>query len=772
MATFEYLISSHSNEITNTHYHSVALNDGTSLNEIAKNNIPPNAIVESIQIQFSGRISTGTTNFWCGFTNKDNAKPGEPIISDVLTTSSKPCSGNITSFSPTYPFNIMTPYTQIGMYASSGVIPKGYTCDYFKVVYTFSIPEFNNERDINFDNMFSFCSWATSSAKGEGTGSGTVSANLTGGVVTVKGHGDFYTTMEPHYTVPVEQGKEYVFRYDVTLNGSSQVGNHVQAFVFFVDNNGTFITDQATGWFFKHSYTGEHLYFVPPSGCTKVSFRFGVANSSVDVEATYSNIALYKTSLNTHEITNRQYRKAFENGSVVGILYKPERPGYVFQGWYTGENGTGQHIRKIDSAESRPILNGNTTVYSHWVKREYYDVNYDNLFSFSDWAYSLSGDSKGMSDNASYIGTITTNIPNGTVTVSGADPNGSGCYTAYGSFAPYHHIPVEPGQEYVFTYDHKVTSGSGGIQVLVFFCTDSQDFFPETGYWLEAKFDGTPVEFTAPAGCTNVCFRLGIGGISTVVFSNIGLYKKVDCNEETKKPICGDIRKNVAMGSTVGTLSTPSREGYAFQGWYTGENGAGAEIKSSDSFIKGVTAYSAWLKLHTVIFKDEDGETLKTETVADGSTVTAPYDPVKTDTAQWDYTFNGWYDANGNKWTSDTVITSDTVFTAQYTAVVQKYTIAASGENGTVTGGGTYEYGKTATLTATADKGYTFVKWSDGVETAIRTVTVTGGATYTAIFELLPPEIKSVQMIYLDKQISETNKVPCGEGFIISVELN
>lgn len=100
-------------------------------------------------------------------------------------------------------------------------------------------------------------------------------------------------------------------------------------------------------------------------------------------------------------------------------------------------------------------------------------------------------------------------------------------------------------------------------------------------------------------------------------------------------------------------------------------------------------------------------------------------------------------------------------------------TVVSSNEKtGTVTGGGTYECGESVTLTAVPNDGYRFKQWSDGVTSATRTVTVTGAATYTAVFELIPPEIKLVQMIYLDKQISATNKVPCGEGFIISVELS
>ena len=62
--------------------------------------------------------------------------------------------------------------------------------------------------------------------------------------------------------------------------------------------------------------------------------------------------------------------------------------------------------------------------------------------------------------------------------------------------------------------------------------------------------------------------------------------------------------------------------------------------------------------------------------------------------------------------------------------------VLAEGE-GTVTGGGVYEEGETATLTATPDEGYMFTQWSDGNTDNPRIVTVTGEATYTAVFEAM-----------------------------------
>ncbi|MBR3815141.1 MAG: hypothetical protein IKJ27_00270 [Clostridia bacterium] len=63
-------------------------------------------------------------------------------------------------------------------------------------------------------------------------------------------------------------------------------------------------------------------------------------------------------------------------------------------------------------------------------------------------------------------------------------------------------------------------------------------------------------------------------------------------------------------------------------------------------------------------------------------------------------------------------------------------TVASPTEGGTVSGGGTYESGKSVSLTATANEGYSFSGWSDGNTSNPRSVTVTANATYTAIFTL------------------------------------
>ncbi len=69
------------------------------------------------------------------------------------------------------------------------------------------------------------------------------------------------------------------------------------------------------------------------------------------------------------------------------------------------------------------------------------------------------------------------------------------------------------------------------------------------------------------------------------------------------------------------------------------------------------------------------------------------------------------------------------------------YTINVYSSNdtlGSVTGTGTYPYGTTATITATPAANCIFVEWTDGDTNAVRNVTVTGNASYTATFQRIP----------------------------------
>ena len=137
MATKEYQIQGeHTSGLTAKHYHGEAI---STLNTWAKNNLPPYAVVSSVKVKYRGKVSTGDTKFYVGFTNSSDTEPRQKIISSELTTSSN------NSWEQPLPFsglNIVSSYSRLNFWASSGIILKKYNCYDIRVIWTYSIPNY------------------------------------------------------------------------------------------------------------------------------------------------------------------------------------------------------------------------------------------------------------------------------------------------------------------------------------------------------------------------------------------------------------------------------------------------------------------------------------------------------------------------------------------------------------------------------------------------------------------------------------------------------
>lgn len=155
------------------------------------------------------------------------------------------------------------------------------------------------------------------------------------------------------------------------------------------------------------------------------------------------------------------------------------------------------------------------------------------------------------------------------------------------------------------------------------------------------------------------------------------------------------------------------------------------------------THCSAAPTTYTITWKDGDGNTLKTEEVAAGSTPSyTGTTPTKTATAQYTYTFN-------NTWSPSIVsVTEPATYTAQFSSTLRQYNILWKNEDGTSTletdanqnyGTATAFNGSTPTKAATAQYTYTFDGWATEANGAKvynngSTPTVSGTATYYAHF--------------------------------------
>ena len=189
----------------------------------------------------------------------------------------------------------------------------------------------------------------------------------------------------------------------------------------------------------------------------------------------------------------------------------------------------------------------------------------------------------------------------------------------------------------------------------------------------------------------------------------------------------------------LGTLPTATRTGYTFKGWSTSKTGT-VNVNTTTKVTANVTYYAVWtINSYTWTFDANGGTGNTTKKLDYNATLSTLPTASRDSTAANNYTFAGWFDTDastgGTQLTTSTKCTGNKTWYARWTASTRQYKLTVTaGTGGTVSGGGTYNYNASATLKATANSGYHFVKWSDGNTSATRTVTVTKNATYTATF--------------------------------------
>src|SRR5574344_2447099 len=156
---------------------------------------------------------------------------------------------------------------------------------------------------------------------------------------------------------------------------------------------------------------------------------------------------------------------------------------------------------------------------------------------------------------------------------------------------------------------------------------------------------------------------------------------------------------------------------YTFAGWFNENGNQIIDFSDIENDMTVTARYIATTNKYTVTFADEDGTEIATSTVDYGTSAEVPNDPTKAATAQYTYTFAGWYNAAGNKVTKFNNITEDFTVTARYTAITNKYTVTFVDEDGTKIATSTVDYGTSAkvpkdpTNVATAQYSYTFAGW-------------------------------------------------------------
>ena len=99
----------------------------------------------------------------------------------------------------------------------------------------------------------------------------------------------------------------------------------------------------------------------------------------------------------------------------------------------------------------------------------------------------------------------------------------------------------------------------------------------------------------------------------------------------------------VDYGKTAARPAAPTRDGYAFAGWYTAKDG-GSKYDFAKPVTADLTLYAHWtIDKHTVTFDSNGGSTVASATVDYGKTAARPAAPTRDG-----YAFAGWYTAKDN----------------------------------------------------------------------------------------------------------------------------
>ena len=208
---------------------------------------------------------------------------------------------------------------------------------------------------------------------------------------------------------------------------------------------------------------------------------------------------------------------------------------------------------------------------------------------------------------------------------------------------------------------------------------------------------------------------------------------------------------------TEATLNATPNAGYHFVKWSDGVTDATRTIVvTSDMALSAEFA----INVYNVTLSAENGVVIGAGEYNHGTEVTLTATPAE------GYHFVKWSDGITDT-TRTIIVTSNVALSAEF--AINVYTVAVSAENGTVTGAGEYNHGTEVTLVATPAEGYHFVKWSDGVADATRTITVNSNLTLSAELAI---NIYTVTLIAENGVVTGAGKYEHGTEVTLTVTPN
>ena len=489
-------------------------------------------------------------------------------------------------------------------------------------------------------------------------------------------------------------------------------------------------------------------WYTAASGGTQVTANttMGASNTTIYAHWTATRRSYTIGYQTTYGSLNRASQSVAYGSKGSCTLTMPSNDAqytYTFQGWYTAANGGGIKVGSELTLET-PAITGTVTYYAYVTRST---KSYTHTFNANGGGtVSPSTITKAYNTDLGTLPTVsrtgytfvgwfdTSTASGGTQATTTTKVTGTKTWYARWSI-----------NSYTFTFDK-----NGGNTPS--FTTITKEYNTAVGTLPTCTRNADNTYTYAFAGWFNTSASSGGTQLTTTtkVTSNetwyarwTATYKNYTVTWNGNGGTPSKSSSSFHYNDALGTLPTATRTGYTFKGWSTSASGS-VNVSTTTKVTGNITYYAVWtINSYTWTFDANGGTGDTTKTLNYNATLSTLPTASRASTAANNYTFAGWFDTDastgGTQLTTSTKCTGNKTWYARWTASTRQYKLTVTaGTGGTVSGGGTYNYNASATLKATANSGYHFVKWSDGNTNATRTVTVTKDATYTATFEQDP----------------------------------
>lgn len=477
--------------------------------------------------------------------------------------------------------------------------------------------------EVRYENIFDIDRW-TYSASNQLVGTGTISANEKKGTITIVNNDsdeiftraqydgqNLVSSRDPgNYAIPVTGGRTYVVEA-TSLDFSTSSG---EIYIFQYDKDGKVFSTIPKVMAINPGETVSAEFTVDPNAAY-IELRFDCNEAGKTI--TYKDIGVYETE------ERRTYFYPGENKPLLNPTFKD---GYAFDGWYTKSGAKIENTNQL----SAPV----NYVYSHWVEGAAVTFDANGGTGSFKWGYKFDGNITLPSTEVTRTGytllgwsksqnaSAADYNPGATIAVKAVIGNGTSAtlyavwqandynvtfdnlidFNAWNKVAgngtvsdvtdtgftitsdsgvgestsasPY--FTIEPGKKYVIQMDII----GDNWDVYFFFCNENDgwvDFVdgPSTrvssnrsANYFERNGNTVSSVFTVFDNSSIVKGQIRVdanGSGNTVRFENIRVSEAIDVS-------VSPVNKYVGYGETLGALPTPTRPGYEFAGWYSGNN--------------------------------------------------------------------------------------------------------------------------------------------------------------------------------------------------------